>query len=770
MRNLFLTLVALLMANVAMATNYFFFEDATVTVSQVGSDITVPVKAHFDGRLNGFQLDITYPVGVTPVGVQNGSGMNVNYVNEYGEDAVLTASLYKNSSYTRLISTIMDLGFYDPDGDGIMENYGVVKWEAGDYNEMLLLTLHVDASFSGGEILMETTVDSGDDARGGTVKDMGENGQMVPTSCYLAVAPGHFEGEIVVGEVDQNGLVSIMYTGNEEHNMLVHVNGVEFVVNDGLIQLPAYGQYEIEVIIEAMGYSPLCYSCTRTWEAQFTPQPVINTEVMDNSVMITATGEGGLLLYVDGEEVSNPCQIPRGDEDFTVEVRAVAQMDGWIPAETLAQVLIPAKENEVPVVTEDGFIVGDVEVLQGNTVVIPVSMNNADAVTAFQADMYLPEGFELVKVEMSDRAVDHQLMTNSRADGSIRILCYSSSLTSFDGNEGELFYITLNAPNAADVVPEGEMVESLLYTLNLKKILLTTATYQEIHCDDASGTVKLLAYIKGDANGSGKVTVTDVVVTAQYVLGYEPDPFIFGAADMTEDDEITVTDVVLIARLVLDPRSSSLMRAPAVYQNNDAMSGEDINLQPSETRTVTIALDNEIDYTAFQLDMQLPDGMTATDFRLTDRAGSSHAIDANMLSNGKQRVMCYSPQLAAINGHEGALLSFDVTATDNVVGDIMVDGIEMVSAACQTISLDAFTIQVNNAVTDEMELDANVRIYADGHDIIIESPIAQHVVISDMAGHSYSVDVPEGRTVIHSRLSGVVVVNAGGKTAKMMIK
>ena len=41
-------------------------------------------------------------------------------------------------------------------------------------------------------------------------------------------------------------------------------------------------------------------------------------------------------------------------------------------------------------------------------------------------------------------------------------------------------------------------------------------------------------------------------------------------------------------------------------------------------------------------------------------------------------------------------MTFDVTATGNVVGDITVEGIELVTTACQTVHLDAFTIGVNN--------------------------------------------------------------------------
>ena len=105
-----------------------------------------------------------------------------------------------------------------------------------------------------------------------------------------------------------------------------------------------------------------------------------------------------------------------------------------------------------------------------------------------------------------------------------------------------------------------------------------------------------------------------------------------------------------------------------------------------------------------------------------------------------------------------------------MTGDINVDGIEMVSAACQTARLDGFSIQVNgDGVTGVKEMVENVRIYTDGHNIIVESPIAQRIVISDVAGRSYEVDVTEGRNVIPARTAGVAIVKAGNQTAKLMI-
>ena len=38
---------------------------------------------------------------------------------------------------------------------------------------------------------------------------------------------------------------------------------------------------------------------------------------------------------------------------------------------------------------------------------------------------------------------------------------------------------------------------------------------------------------------------------------------------------------------------------------------EDFTISPGETRTVSILLDNEAEYTAFQSDLYLPEGLTA---------------------------------------------------------------------------------------------------------------------------------------------------------------
>ena len=336
----------------------------------------------------------------------------------------------------------------------------------------------------------------------------------------------------------------------------------------------------------------------------------------------------------------------------------------------------------------------DTTAFHGDTIVIPVTMTNAESILSFQTDIFLPEGLEILQedgeymIDPSSRMTrTHSLMSNEVSNGAIRVICYSSNYKPFTGSSGDdLFYITVKVADDA----EGD------YTISLRNTLFTNADFEEIAAPDVAATLNVKAYLLGDANNSGTVTVTDVVVTSQYVLEMNPNPFVFEAADVNVDGNITVTDVTRIAWMVLNPTLNVPRRAPALYNNGDRMSGEGITLTPGETRLVSILLDNDCDYSAFQLDLTLPEGLSAGNFRLADRAGS-HAFDVNMLSNGKIRALCYSPALATIRGNEGAVLTFEVTVDSDIDSAIHVDGIELVTTDCRSVLLDAFDITVNSS-------------------------------------------------------------------------
>ena len=483
-------------------------------------------------------------------------------------------------------------------------------------------------------------------------------------------------------------------------------------VGDGPImyltfQIPdtAYGDYEIS--LKNIIVSPPSRGVLQLSDVS----AIISVRVLTTSIELNLTD---IMLYKGEQEQLNTTALPVEANNNAVnwsssdETIAAVDENGLVTALAVGTAIITATTTdgsnlsascEVTVKEDlsnyDNYLsLSDAEAFQGDTIVIPVALTNTESIISFQTDIFIPEGLEILKedgeyiIDASDRMTrTHSIVCNDIASGAIRVMCYSSNYKPFTGNSGDdLFYITVKVAEDA----EGD------YSILLRNTLFTNTDFDEIAAPDVMANVTVNGYKLGDANGSGTITVTDVVVTSQYVLEQNPYPFIFWAADVNADGNITVTDVSRIAWMVLNPSLGAPRRAPALWSNGDRMSGEGITLATGETRRMSIMLDNEMDYSAFQLDLSLPEGLTAGNFCLTDRAGS-HAFDVNTLANGKTRALCYSPTLKAIRGNEGALLTFDVTATTAIDGVINIDGIELVTTDCQTVRLDAFAIGVNSA-------------------------------------------------------------------------
>ena len=103
---------------------------------------------------------------------------------------------------------------------------------------------------------------------------------------------------------------------------------------------------------------------------------------------------------------------------------------------------------------------------------------------------------------------------------------------------------------------------------------------------------------------------------------------------------------------------------------NDRFYIEDFTIAAGETVTVSILLENEVAYTAFQTDIYLPEDLTIEQedgdyiFDLTSRKARDHNIASQVQVDGAIRVMSYSPSIKAYSGNSGALVTFNVTANE----------------------------------------------------------------------------------------------------------
>ncbi len=132
-------------------------------------------------------------------------------------------------------------------------------------------------------------------------------------------------GEIIVSEPSEDGFVTVTYTGDED--VTIYVNGELY---EGEVQLND-GENTLVVTVEAAGYNTMEETFVVTWTAPLppyqTPAPEVTVDVQETQVVITATGEGTVTLYVNGQAVDNPYIIARTDEVQFVTVYATAQRD-----------------------------------------------------------------------------------------------------------------------------------------------------------------------------------------------------------------------------------------------------------------------------------------------------------------------------------------------------------------------------------------------------------------------------------------------------------
>jgi len=132
---------------------------------------------------------------------------------------------------------------------------------------------------------------------------------------------------------------------------------------------------------------------------EYTAVPVVNVEITDDAYIFTATGDGEVVLYVDGVEVENPYTVARPEtapeEPYAVYVYATAQEEGKeMSSSDVQRVVIEPKEAVQPVVTptpnivvtetEDAYIItveGEGELhlyVNGEEVEIPCTIAKGD--------------------------------------------------------------------------------------------------------------------------------------------------------------------------------------------------------------------------------------------------------------------------------------------------------------------------------------------------------------------------------------------------------
>lgn len=196
---------------------------------------------------------------------------------------------------------------------------------------------------------------------------------------------------------------------------------------------------------------------------------------------------------------------------------------------------------------EDNVQVKDFAVVPGKAGMAEIVLNNPDAqYTAIQADLYLPDGLELVtegddyKYELS-RVTDSHSLSIGKHSGYYRLVLSSSKTELLTGNSGTVISLSIKADAG---LAKGTLDGSL------KNVKIAKADGSGWIYDEVSFQILVVDVIKGDANSDGELDERDVTAIAMHIIGDTPDNFDEEAANLNGDDKIDAADIVELINLL----------------------------------------------------------------------------------------------------------------------------------------------------------------------------------------------------------------------------
>lgn len=193
----------------------------------------------------------------------------------------------------------------------------------------------------------------------------------------------------------------------------------------------------------------------------------------------------------------------------------------------------------------------------GGDVNIEIRLKNAQAASAYNFDLVLPEGVTVAKDSngryidaLSDRHDDHTRTFNYKGDNVYSFATLSGNSEALMGSDGAIRLVTLHV---ADVVAEGT------YAIEIKNASYSQPNGTEIALPNTVTSITAESYVLGDVNGNSHVDIGDAVSIVNYLVGKPSTTFVEKAADTNKNGHVDIGDAVTIVNLLVG-KTASLSR------------------------------------------------------------------------------------------------------------------------------------------------------------------------------------------------------------------
>lgn len=489
---------------------------------------------------------------------------------------------------------------------------------------------------------------------------------------------------------------------------------------------------------------------------------------------IASTNFGaGVVGYLDGTKASvNNCFAINNRIDVSDQSGvAMRVIGGFKNNAATPQATNFALKSMVVSVNDVTQIIYD-DILEGKSVLLDALMKQATYKTQgwdFASTWAIKEGTGYPYLQFFAQKKPVESITLSMTTAKIKVgeeLTLTATITPDDATNKELNWTTSNG-DAATVDENGKVSAVGTGTATITATATDgsgVAASCEVTVTEKAGDFKM-----GDVNGDGVIDVSDVLTTASYAIGNESVTFNFDAADVNKDGGIDVSDVLLVANIAIGKEANAAL-APRFGQSHDALHVADFTLNRGEEKTIAVEISNTVDFSAFQMNMHLPCGVSLKKAALTSRATEGHTVMYNEIEPGNIAMIAFAASTDNFYGNDGAVLMLTLKADNNFCGDGAIEftGIKLAESDGYGRKVDNTSARIS-VVTGVDGIYSDARAYAEGHAIVIESATDCKAQIALTSGVMQEVSVKAGRNTYHVADGGIYIIRIAGRAFKVII-
>ena len=379
---------------------------------------------------------------------------------------------------------------------------------------------------------------------------------------------------------------------------------------------------------------------------------------------INVTDVAAIVTHVSGQTQTN-----------FHEIAADVNNDGLVDASD-----VTAEINNVKANASVGTGVSSGKLLYGNAlsaykgkqIVLPIVLENTQAMAGYQFDLQLPAGVSLATdgAALTERATGLTLYSNTLATNQYRFVVVSTAGNTIATGNGAVMNLTLNV---TDDAANGAN------TVAISNVILTAKSgnnVSSVYSDQANITLTVGSYSLGDVNGDGYINVTDVVCIVYDILGQTQTGFIRIAADVNNDGEVNITDVTAVVSMILAAEGRAAARGTTRSSEHFTVF-DDLALKDDGDGTLSLHVDVPDKYVASQMEIHLAEGQTLKNISLNSHYKDSHQLVYDKVGRNCYRVLIFSMGNEAYPTDDDELINISVTGSG---GDIEIREAVMVTS------------------------------------------------------------------------------------------